>query len=225
MRYHSIIAASAQVCERVFPGRVSFAAYSSGISRVRVIGKLYHWRSWRTTSASQNRVVGDRVGRLLWRQMLNGGIIESRGHSMRGSTRRTIAREHQTVPKKKPGLTCILPTCSHPNLVEVTPEQIEMTETDIQQVRLNEDGTLRRCKHCGCITEQYRDKDHELQYRKIGEYDSMASPNGFTIRPKLLQEYRCLVKNRRAPNTTHHRMTCLKASLAGSHNTHQIDKR
>jgi hypothetical protein len=114
---------------------------------------------------------------------------------MRGSTRRTVARGRQTIPKKKPSLTCILPTCSHPRLVEVTPEQVEMTETDIRQVRLNQGGILRRCKHCGCVTEAYRDKDLDRRYRKIGEYDNTASPNRFTIRQAVLDEYLCLVKN------------------------------
>jgi len=116
---------------------------------------------------------------------------------MRGSTRRTVSRGRQTIPKKKPSLTCILPTCSHPRLVGVTKEQVEMTETDIRQVRLNQGGTLRRCKNCGCVTELYRDKDHELHYRKIGEYDNSGSPNKFTIRQAVLEEYLCLVENGR----------------------------
>lgn len=116
---------------------------------------------------------------------------------MRGSRRPAVARSRETRPKKKPGLTCILPTCSHPKLVEVTPERVEMTETDIRQVSLNQGGTLHRCGHCGCVTESYRDKDHDRQYRKIGEYDSSASPNRFTIRQTVLDEYLCLVKNRR----------------------------
>jgi uncharacterized Zn finger protein len=115
---------------------------------------------------------------------------------MRGSARRTVPRGRQTIPKKKQSLTCIHPTCSHPRLVEVTPEQV-MTETDIRQVRLNEDGTLRRCENCGCVTESYRDKYKDRRYRKIGEYDNSASPNTFTISPKVLEEYLCLVKNRR----------------------------
>jgi hypothetical protein len=76
-----------------------------------------------------------------------------------------------------------------------------MTETDIRQVRLNEGGTRYRCDHCGCVTESYRDKDTdknpERQYRKIGEYDSISSPNRFTIREAVLDEYLCLVKNGR----------------------------
>jgi|SRR5271156_3600505 len=116
---------------------------------------------------------------------------------MRGSTGRNVTRGRQTIPKKKPNLTCIRPTCSHPSLSEVTPEQVEMTETDIRQVRLNQGGTLRRCKHCGCVTESYRDKDHERRYRKIGEYDNSASPNRFTICQEAGDEYLCLVKNGR----------------------------
>jgi hypothetical protein len=116
---------------------------------------------------------------------------------MRGSTRPAVARGKETIPKKKPGLTCILPTCSHPKLVEVIPEQIKMTETDIRHVRLNHGGTLHRCEHCGCVTESYRDKNHERQYRRIGEYDNSASPNKFTIGQAVLDEYLCLVKNRR----------------------------
>jgi hypothetical protein len=116
---------------------------------------------------------------------------------MRGSSRPAVARGRETMPKEKPGLTCIHPTCSHPKLVEVTPEQVEMTETDIRHVRLNQGGTLRRCDHCGCVTESYRDKNHECQYRKIGEYNNSASPNKFTIRQAVLDEYLCLVKNGR----------------------------
>jgi hypothetical protein len=72
-----------------------------------------------------------------------------------------------------------------------------MTDTDIRQVRLNEGGTLYRCDNCGCVTESYRDKFHERQYRKIGEYDSTASPSMFTINQSVLEEYLCLVKNGR----------------------------
>jgi hypothetical protein len=116
---------------------------------------------------------------------------------MRGSTRRTVARGRQSIPTKKQRLTCIHPTCSHPKLAEVTLDDVKMTETDIRQVRLNEGGTLYRCDHCGCVTESYRDKDTERQYRKIGEYDSISSPNNFTIRQVALDEYLCLVKNGR----------------------------
>lgn len=116
---------------------------------------------------------------------------------MRGSTRPAVARGRETMPKKKPGLTCIHPTCSHPKLAGVTPDDLKMIETDIRQVRLNEGGTLHRCDHCGCVTEFYRDKNHERQYRKIGEYDNTASPNKFTIRQAALDEYLCLVKNGR----------------------------
>jgi hypothetical protein len=121
---------------------------------------------------------------------------------MRGSTRPAVARSRETIPKKKPGLTCILPTCSHPKLAEVTPEQVEMTETDIRQIRLNQGGTLHRCDHCGCVTESYRDKNHERQHRKIGEHDSISSPNRFTIRQAVLEEYLCLVKNGRLSTQT-----------------------
>ena len=76
-----------------------------------------------------------------------------------------------------------------------------MTDTDIRQVRLNEGGTLYWCDNCGCVTESYRDKDTdknpERQYRKIGEYDSISSPNKFTVRRTVLDEYQCLVKNGR----------------------------
>ena len=114
---------------------------------------------------------------------------------MRGSRRPAVARSRETRPKKKPGLTCILPFCSHPKLVEVTPEQVEMTETDIHQVRLNQGGTLLGASHCGCVTEADRHKDQDRQYRKVGEYDNTASPNRFTIRKIVLDEYLCLVKN------------------------------
>ena len=72
-----------------------------------------------------------------------------------------------------------------------------MTETEIHQVRLNQGGTLRRCKHCGCVTEAYRDKDQDRRYRKVGEYDNTASPIRFTVRKAVLDEYLCLVKNGR----------------------------
>ncbi len=74
-----------------------------------------------------------------------------------------------------------------------------MTEIDIVKVCLNVGSTLRRCKNCGCITELYRNKDREIQYRKIGEYDSLTSPNKFTIYQEVLDEYICLLKNGRLP--------------------------
>lgn len=81
--------------------------------------------------------------------------------------------------------------------MEVAHTQVKMSDTDIEQVRLNEDGVLRRCEHCGCVTESWRDPVGDRQYRRIGAYDSCASPNRFTIAQSVADEYHCLLSRTR----------------------------
>jgi hypothetical protein len=119
--------------------------------------------------------------------MRNKGRANTRGGSL-GLTR-----------KKKPAPQCD-PSCSHPQFVEVTTTQIKMADLDIRQVRLSEKHlNLDRCENCGRIREVYRDEYNHRQIRVIGEYDSCASPNRFTISPAILDEYLCMVKNGRIP--------------------------
>lgn len=98
-------------------------------------------------------------------------------------------------PQEKSRQLICIPTCSHPRLIEVAPIQIRMTSTDIEHVHLNEDSVLRRCEHCGCVTESWRDAQGERRYRRIGEYDSCASPNRFSIDQSILDEYTCMAQS------------------------------
>lgn len=81
--------------------------------------------------------------------------------------------------------------------MQVTTAKVGMSAIDIRQALLNEGGILHRCGHCGCVSETYRDSYGDRQRRKIGEYDSCASPNRFTISQSVLDEYMCLKQNGR----------------------------
>jgi hypothetical protein len=108
--------------------------------------------------------------------MRNRGRVNTRSGSV------ALGRE------KKPAPECD-PSCSRPRFVEVNTTQIKMTDLDIRQVLLNERGSLNRCENCGRVREVYRDDHGYRQVRVIGEYDSYASPNSFTISQAVLDEY------------------------------------
>jgi hypothetical protein len=94
------------------------------------------------------------------------------------------------------------PSCFHPYFISVTSAEIKMTEADIEHALLNKDGWLRRC-NCGRVSEIYRDHTDELQRpRLIGEYDSEASPNKFTLSQSVLDEYLCMKANGRIRSRT-----------------------